>query len=172
MSASSATTQPKRPSHGPSASQRPPARLPDASSRERIHAAALSLFARYGYEGVSLQMIADAVGLHKSTLFHHYASKLALVDEVLDDAVGRVLGHVAPLETEEQPRLETLLGAVDALVDRFSNEPEAARLLVSAMASPDDSELRQAGSAGHTLRLYGILASWLDRARRSGAIRA
>ncbi len=140
-------------------------------SHQRIHRAALRLFARYGYEAVSLQRIADEVGLHKSTLFHHYGSKLELVDEVLDAVVERVLVDVAPLEAEQRPDLATLYSVVDALVDRFSDEPDAARLLVSVMSSPDDSELRTAGSAERSMRFYGAVASWLDRARRAGVIR-
>jgi AcrR family transcriptional regulator len=139
--------------------------------RERIHAAALSLFARYGYEGVSLQRIADEVGLHKSSLFHHYRGKLALLDEVLDAVMARMLEHVRPLERDEPPRLDTLLGVVEALVDHFGDEPEAARMLVGAMTAPDDSELRDVDASELVSEFFRIVTDWMDRARRAGAIR-
>jgi TetR/AcrR family transcriptional regulator len=144
---------------------------PELGSRARIDRAAVKLFARYGYEGVSLQRIADEVGLHKSTLFHHYRSKLDLLDSALDDVIERVLEHMQPLIREARPSLDTLLGVVDALVDHFSDEPEAARLLVSVMAAPDDSEVRQAGSVERALAFYAGVASWLERARRQGVVR-
>jgi AcrR family transcriptional regulator len=146
------------------------ARRVDAPSRERILQVALERFGRYGYDAVSLQDIADAVGLHKSSLFHHYDSKLALVDEVLDGVVERVLTCVRPILRGEASLLAFEQG-IDRLVDHFSDAPEAARLLVNVMASPDDSELRRTGSSGRVRELYVLLAEWLDRARRAGAIR-
>jgi AcrR family transcriptional regulator len=136
-------------------------------SRQRIQRAALGLFARYGYEGVSLQQIADAVGLHKSSLFHHYPGKSALFEDVLDHVVGRVLALVRPLD-DNPPRLETLLEVLDSLVDHFCDEPEAARLLLAVMSAPDDSELRRGGSGD--LEFYRVVASFLDRARKIGVI--
>jgi AcrR family transcriptional regulator len=144
---------------------------PELRSRERIDRAAVKLFARYGYEGVSLQRIADDVGLHKSTLFHHYKSKLDLLDSALDAVIARVLEHMQPLAREARPSLSTLLAVVDALVDHFSDEPEAARLLVSVMTAPDDSEVRQAGSVERALAFYSGIATWLERARRIGVVR-
>ena len=140
-------------------------------SRERIERVAVRLFARYGYDGVSLQRIADEAGLHKSTLFHHYASKLDLLDSVLNDVVDRVLECTRPLSEESRPDLETLLSVVDALVDHFSEEPEAARLVVHAMTAPDDSEVRHAGSVERVVAFFSSVLTWLERARRLGVVR-
>jgi AcrR family transcriptional regulator len=143
----------------------------DERSRKRIHTAALSLFSRYGYEGVSLQRIADEVGLHKSSLFHHYPGKLALLDEVLDAVIARVLATVRPLEHDAPPRLATFLRVVDDLVDHFSDEPEAAQMLINAMTAPDDSDLRRADAGEQVLEFFEVVTSWMDRARRAGVIR-
>jgi len=55
---------------------------------ERIHTAALELFARQGYEATTLAQIADAVGIRKPSLYNHIDSKqslfLGLVDTVED----------------------------------------------------------------------------------------
>lgn len=51
--------------------------------RTRIVADAMQLFARQGYGDTSLRDIADAVGVSKSTLLHHYATKEALLEAVL-----------------------------------------------------------------------------------------
>jgi len=119
---------------------RPPASDVERS-KDRIHAAALALLARYGYEGVSLQQIADAVGLHKSSLFHHYRGKLELAKEVFEAVVAGVALRVRPLERDEPPRLDTLLAVTDDLVDHFAAEPGAARLILSVMIAPRDSDL-------------------------------
>jgi AcrR family transcriptional regulator len=111
------------------------------------------------------------VGLHKSSLFHHYSGKQELLGEVRDAVVARVLEHMRPLAEDDPPRLGTLLTMVDVLVDHFSDEPEAARLLLSMMTAPYDSELRPAAAASGVLEFYGLLLVWMERARRVGVIR-
>jgi AcrR family transcriptional regulator len=146
-----------------------------ASSRDRIHAAALRLFARLGFDGVSLQLIADQVGLHKSSLFHHYRGKLELIREVLEATIARIVEQIAPLEAAGPPKLETLLDVTDRLVDHFAEEPEAARLLLMALAAPPEAtpQIRLSEEPDHPMvRVYTIVWQWLERARRTGAIRA
>ncbi len=116
-------------------------------------------------------MIADEVGLHKSTLFHHYANKLQIADEVLDEIVARVLVWIDRVNQEDPPVLESFYAAIEELTDWFADEPDAARLLVSAMSAPRDSELVRAGSAERVMKFYSGLAIWLDRARKAGVIR-
>ncbi len=59
-------------------------------SREKILEVAESLFARRGFAGVGLREIAQAVGLGKSSLFHHFEGKAQLYLVVL----GRVQGNI------------------------------------------------------------------------------
>jgi AcrR family transcriptional regulator len=141
------------------------------SSRQRISAVALALFGRYGYDGVSLQMIADEVGLHKSSLFHHYRGKSELMDEVAEGVVARLLELLDPLLSEEQPSLETLYSAIERMVDHFSDSPGAARLLVTIMTSPDDSEVRMLASSERSIGFYAGISRWLERARKAGVVR-
>jgi AcrR family transcriptional regulator len=142
-------------------------------SRARIHAVAVSLMARHGYEGVSLQMIADEVGLHKSTLFHHYKSKLELALEVLYNVLERTVALLRPL-AEPQPNVDTLIRCTDDLVDYFSEQPDAARLLMAFITAPDRSDLKS--QINHPVddldrEFLGLIIGWLDRARKAGVIR-
>lgn len=141
--------------------------------RERIHEVAVRLFARYGFEGVSLQRIADEVGLHKSSLFHHYRGKFELAAEVFEAAVVPVIEIIRPLEKEDPPTIEGFLSVVDELVEYFSDNPDAARLIVMVMSAPRESELRapHPDTEGTYVTLFTIVWSWLDRARSAGAIR-
>jgi len=154
---------------------RAPAGLPSLdTSRARIHLAALQLFARYGYDGTSLQMIADAVGLHKSTLFHHYRGKLDVAAEAFEAAMARVAECLRPLAAEGDPTLEGFFVVSDALVDHFSDEPEAARMIVWMMTAPRDSDLNLhiGRDEGHpVVAIFTTLWAWIDRARKAGVIR-
>lgn len=153
---------------------RPPKDKPSVeTSRERIRAAALRLFAKYGYEGVGLQRIADEVGLHKSSLFHHYRGKFDLAREVFDDTIETVAEKVEPLKTDRPPKLDTFIEVVFELDDHFCDNPDTARALMSVITAPDDSDLRVPTEdvAHPVIRFYAIVLDWLERARDAGVIR-
>ena len=51
---------------------------------------AVAQFASVGYTATSLQHIADAAGYSKSNVLYHFASKEALLDEVLTPAIDNL----------------------------------------------------------------------------------
>lgn len=51
--------------------------------RERILASAAEMFARKGVSATTVREIADAVGVLSGSLYHHFESKDAILDEVL-----------------------------------------------------------------------------------------
>lgn len=61
-------------------------RRPNTEARPRILKAALELFATEGYEGASMDRVAEAVGMKKANLFHYYPSKEALGAAVIAEA--------------------------------------------------------------------------------------
>lgn len=58
----------------------PPARPP---TRERLLRAAEQMFAEWGFYGASIRDIAQAVGISKPSLIHHFPTKESLYSEVL-----------------------------------------------------------------------------------------
>lgn len=63
-----------------------------SDTRQRILAEASALFRRQGYQATSTRQIANAVGIRQPSLFHHFANKQAILEELfslsLDNAVG------------------------------------------------------------------------------------
>lgn len=88
--------------------------------RERIVDAATRLFAERGFDGVSVQAIADAVGIRKPSLLYHFPSKDHLRNEVLD----RMLAQTGK---------DRFRGGLGALVGFFTTKPSRARLVVREM---------------------------------------
>jgi AcrR family transcriptional regulator len=146
------------------------------SPRQRIVDAALELLGEHGYEGTSLQQVADRVGLHKSSLFHHFRGKEELAREVYRGVCERLLKRIEPALAEDPPRLESLLRALDASVEHFAAEPAAARLLLRLLIETRTVERDSpfhvpAGQFDPIDRVLALVGQWLARARAAGVIR-
>jgi len=146
------------------------------SSREKILDVAEALFARRGFAGVGIQEVADAVGLGKSSLFHHFRSKAHLYLAVLQRVLGSIEERLAPaLDATGEPPAR-LDACIDALVDALAEHPGTARLLLRGLFEDDDFgdaarvELR---AAEETLaRILGRFDRLLRDGIEAGAFRA
>lgn len=98
-----------------------------ARSRDRIIAIAHELFIERGYLGVSMQQIADASGLRKASLYHHFRSKESLFAEVMAVEMDRMLVDFQQLETTNSS-IETQLEQLAAINYRRFAQPDLFRL--------------------------------------------
>ena len=57
--------------------------------RDQVLHEATRLLARHGFEGTSLQAVADAVGVKKPSVLYHFKSKEDLRQAVLDSLLSR-----------------------------------------------------------------------------------
>ena len=55
--------------------------------------AALGAFARHGYHGASIRLIAESAGLSVPGLYHHYRSKQAILADLVDTAMAELIDH-------------------------------------------------------------------------------
>ncbi|MFN8661370.1 MAG: TetR/AcrR family transcriptional regulator [Thermomicrobiales bacterium] len=67
----------------------------EVRGRERVIRQARQLFLEQGYAAVSMQQIADAVGVNKATLYHYFRDKQALFIAVMVEQGNQVNGAVA-----------------------------------------------------------------------------
>jgi AcrR family transcriptional regulator len=118
---------------------------------------AAALFARHGFEHTSLQAVADAVGLSKAGLLHHFPSKDALYAAVLQfgDTLGRrVLDQVEamPLGIDRDRR------AVEALMDVALAHPGVVALLLTPVtqAGLDAPAPEKEGPGAAALEAFGV----------------
>ena len=124
---------------------------------EQILDRAAALFARRGFAKTSVQEVADAVGLSKAGLLHHFPSKDALQAAVLDhsERLGRqVVEQVAhlPIGPERDRR------AVEAMVDfALAHAGMVALLLAPVTQGADDPAFDGAAGAGAAaLEAFGV----------------
>src|SRR3954466_2411853 len=106
-----------------------------AETRAEILRVALRLFTENGYEGTSTRDITDALGITKSSLYHHFQNKEQLVTSLA-----------------RQRRAE-----LDAFVDWLQAQPPAPDLLVRAAlrwvddTTPDRLDLMRLAHANQPL---------------------
>ncbi len=78
------------------------------ATRERLIEAARAQFGAYGYESASLDAILGAAGVKRGALYHHFESKQALFDSVLDRVVEEIAARVARAARAARDPVESL----------------------------------------------------------------
>jgi AcrR family transcriptional regulator len=95
------------------------ARASPRAAQQRVIAAALELFSRYGVGGTSLQMIADVLGVTKGAIYHQYRSKDEIILAAAQNELLRVEEVVAAAEAEKshtKARDHMIEGMIDLAV--------------------------------------------------------
>jgi TetR/AcrR family transcriptional regulator, cholesterol catabolism regulator len=80
-------------------------------TREQLKCAAARLFRKQGFHGTSVAEIATAAWITKSSLYHHFPSKQALLAEILTDTASRVTPAVESIASADLPAAERLRAA-------------------------------------------------------------
>ncbi|GCE28626.1 TetR family transcriptional regulator [Dictyobacter alpinus] len=82
------------------------------SMRESILAAAVQLFAQYGYHAAPLRDIARIAGIQAASIYHHYPSKQALLVEIMETHMLRLNASLEHILKENDDPLQRLHAAI------------------------------------------------------------
>jgi TetR/AcrR family transcriptional regulator len=137
------------------------ARAHENDVRASTVVAAMRLFAAHGFEGTALQDIADAVGVSKPAVLHHFPSKEHVRQAVLDEILSHwneALPRLLLAASGSGDRFDAVFGE---LYRFFSNNPDRARVVAREMLDRP-GELRKL--------LRGSVKPWLGAV--AGYIRA
>jgi AcrR family transcriptional regulator len=136
--------------------------------RAEILRVATRLFATRGFDGTSLQSIAEEVGIRKPSLLYHFASKEQLRLAVLDELLARwsdVLPRLLMAAAGGEPRFATVMREA---VGFFAEDPDRARLLVREILDrPDDMRVRL---DKYVRPWVDIVADYIRRGQESGEV--
>lgn len=112
-------------------------------TRLRILQQAIGLFARSGFDGVSMRDVAAAVGVTPAALYYHFADKeqlfLAVLGRLFSGDIGDTVKDLGPPDQPWQ-RLETF---IHRLVLMLSRNPELQRLMQWVLLDTDDARLQR-----------------------------
>jgi AcrR family transcriptional regulator len=102
--------------------------------REEILAAATEIFARRGYPGTDLQIVADRLGVGKGTVYRYFRSKEALFLAAADRGMT-LLRKRTDAEAERAPTpLDKIVRATHEYLRFFDEHPEIVELFVQERA--------------------------------------
>lgn len=151
------------------------AQTADISARDKILDAAERLFARRGYAGVGMSEIAEAVGLSKSSLFHHFPTKAQLYAATADRILRAIEQALTMALAAGGTPVERLDRWVDTIADLLGAHPDYARLLLRGLFEDDElsgafAEERAVNDTLH--RVIGAATQLLKEGMGSGALRA
>jgi AcrR family transcriptional regulator len=145
------------------------ARAPRAEALDvpsRVVAEATRLFAARGFDGTALQDIADAVGVTKPAVLHHFPSK----EHVREAVLGAILAHwkdtlprLLLAATASEERFEAVFGET---LRFFASDPSRARVVLrEALDRPAEMKKLLRGAVRPWLE---AVAAYVVRGQESG----
>jgi AcrR family transcriptional regulator len=140
-------------------------------TRERIFAAATSIFAERGFDGARVDRIATAAHINKQLIYHYFGSKDALFTAVLEGAYIQFRSEEAQLEHLSLPADQAILALVEFTWHYYLKHPEFIRLL----ASENQMKARHLKASPRTKKInsshISIARHILKRGQHEGTIR-
>lgn len=139
-------------------------RMTAPERRASILAAALTEFARSGYEGASMEMIATASGISKPVLYDHFPSKQHLFEAALASVRDQLLALGTKATCMPDDNAGMFRAAIAGFFTFVETHPDATRVLLlvphGATESLEASRAVQKGaSAGIATFLRPMLAA-------------
>ncbi|HEV2580401.1 MAG TPA: TetR/AcrR family transcriptional regulator [Ktedonobacteraceae bacterium] len=80
--------------------------------RAKILAAAVQLFAEYGYHASTMRDIARATGIQAASIYYHYDNKQALLVEIMDTHMRNLNANLERIVQSSSPLLQRLREAI------------------------------------------------------------
>jgi AcrR family transcriptional regulator len=113
-----------------------------APTPDRIIEEATRLFVTRGYPGISMREIAEAVGISKAGLYHHFRDKEALFMAILTANLDRIEGLIQTARKEGTTTRDQISRMMRAIFEQAPNQRAIIRL-----ASQEMVHLSQAARA-------------------------
>lgn len=99
------------------------------TTRDNILRAATKVFARYGYEGGSVEKISQSAKSFDRMIYYYFGSKEGLFIEVLEDMYRRMNDAELELDLDLEQPVESLKEVIRFVVTYYSKNPEFITLL-------------------------------------------
>jgi TetR/AcrR family transcriptional repressor of nem operon len=144
---------------------------PKLFDEEDILNKVFELFWRHGFDGTSLQMLEQATGLRRSSIYHSFSSKHALFRKALTQYIKKVAGEYQTCFAESPTFIDGLERLLNQMMDAC-RQPSGCLLVLSSLEmeqhEPETQELIRYAHA----MMRETLFKRLQLAQKNGEIAA
>lgn len=128
-----------------------------------IHEAA-RLFDRVGYHGVNMEMIAEAAGVRKPTLYHYIKAKDQILFEIHETIVDRLHATTQARIRSKEPALPILKGVVVEIFKLIHDHPGFVRAFFEHFRemNPEDRAKLRERRAGYEADLIEVVKRGIE----------
>lgn len=140
----------------------------DSPARQRIIAAARQQFFTHGFRGVTMDDLAQELGMSKKTLYLHFPGKSALLESLIHNKVGDIEADLDGITSTAHANFLDGLHQMLATVQRHSEEIKPPFLRDLQREAPHLFQVVEARRREVIPRYFGKL---LEEGRREGLLR-
>ncbi len=139
--------------------------------RNQLLNAALDVFSVYGFNGASLDEIAQLAQMHKSNIFYYYENKEALYIEVLMSVLQKWIEPLQLFESGLEPE-EILTQYITQKIEFSKTNPKASKLfaLEIIQGAPYIQTVLKGSIKKHVKRKLKVLQHWQAEGKMSAHI--
>ena len=101
-------------------------------TRRKVILAAADLFAESGYDGTSMDEIAEAAGVSKGTIFYNFKNKAELFEQLIMHA-AEVIGDEVSRARDEHTGWDALTAAMGRIVAVIDENPSYAQIILNEL---------------------------------------
>jgi TetR/AcrR family transcriptional repressor of mexJK operon len=148
-----------------------PGRPKDMEKRAAILDAAMALFPSRGYEGVSMDAIAQSAGVSKLTVYNHFADKEALFAAAVTECCAQLLPHRLFVPDPGLPVAEALFQIARPFVDLMMDERAISLHRVMISQAGQNPRLTEIFFGAGPRAILLEMESFLHQAGHSGYLR-
>lgn len=135
---------------------------------EALLAVAVRVFTERGFDGTTMEDLASALGITKSSIYHHVSGKQEILAKALDQALDALEAVLADARARPDPPALRLEWVVRESVGVLISELPSVTLLLRVRGN---SDVERAALARRR-RIDADLAELVSQARDAGALRA
>jgi AcrR family transcriptional regulator len=148
------------------------ARHPKATTRDNILRAATKVFARYGYEGGSVEKISQAAKSYDRMIYYYFGNKEGLFIEVLEDMYRRMNEAELKLVLDIDKPVDSLKEVIKFVATYYSKNPEFITLLNTENLHRGKHIVKSNRARDYSSPAIAIIRQLLDSGARQGVFRA
>jgi AcrR family transcriptional regulator len=119
--------------------------------RDQIRDTARDLFAREGYESVSMRRIGAEIGCSPMAIYRHYENKEELLLSICEETFGRMIQLLDKTRQTPGTRLEVLRRCVQTIVDFHLSHPNHYKVTFMTVMPPGPIAERKVAIGQHAM---------------------